>query len=155
MRLVLWKKSFMKNKKCIKCGQCCKSELGPFVFPDEVERISNNLNITPGELLSKYCVKHLIFTTDKNKFEIFSIKTDNNGCVFLKDNLCKIYGFRPFQCSHAPLNFMGNYKYWTHMTCIKEEDFKSINTREIDKKMFGQIIDIGYKKYTNSKERRK
>lgn len=139
----------MVQKKCIKCGQCCKGEIGPFIFPSDITPISAGLGIAPFEFLKIYCKKHIL-STKLGKLEIYTIINNDNGCVFLDNNICKIYKFRPFQCANSPFSFLSNYKYWEHMKCINENDFDSVNNKLNNINMFKQIIDIGYKSFERS-----
>lgn len=139
----------MIHKECIKCGQCCKGEIGPFVFPSDIISITEELKITPSKFLKIYCKKHIL-STKLGKLEIYTIKSNNNGCLFLDNNLCKIYKHRPFQCINSPFNFLGDYKHWKHMKCIAENDFDYIDTKLTDINMFKQIINIGYKPFERS-----
>ncbi len=139
----------MIRKECIKCGQCCKGEIGPFIFPSDIIPISVELKTTPLEFLKTYCEKHIL-STKFGELEIYTIIKNNDGCVFLDNNLCKIYKYRPYQCANSPFNFLGYYKYWKHMKCTTKHDFDSINTKLNDMNMFKQIIDIGYKSFERS-----
>lgn len=139
------------KKICKKCGCCCKGEIGPFVFPSDVTRICNFLDIEPFLFLSEYCTKHVIKSNTQDLY-IYSINCNSNGCIFLKNQLCQIYSHRPFQCSHAPFYFLGDYSIWEHMPCVNEKDFKNINTIENDEKMFEQIIKIGYDKFLERRD---
>ena len=139
----------MLQKICYKCGQCCKGEIGPFIFPSDVYSISSRLKISHSYFLKTFCSKHKL-TTKFGDLEIYTIKCDKNGCAFLEDNLCKIFEFRPYQCVHSPFEFLGDYKYWRHMECITENDFDSVETKANDFEMFKQIIEIGYKQLERS-----
>lgn len=137
----------MNVKKCLKCGKCCYSNAGPFIFPQDVERISNYLYITPCKFLLDYCISNNLHIEGKD-LKIYSTKIQNGKCIFLDDNnLCKIFKCRPYQCINAPYNFLANYSFWKHMKCISPEDFKDIDSSENDKKIFSEILDDGYKKY--------
>lgn len=136
-------------KDCLKCGQCCKGEIGPFIFPSDVDLIAKNIGVSSFVFLEKYCERH-VFNTNFGKLAIYTAKCDSNGCVFLRNNLCKIYEVRPYQCVNSPFNFLGDYKFWEHMKCIERNDFKTVNTLSNDTAMFKQIIDIGYHSFERS-----
>ena len=42
--------------KCRKCGTCCKTKIGPFVFPDDVPEVCDFLKIKPNIFLKEYCM---------------------------------------------------------------------------------------------------
>lgn len=130
----------MSNIKCNKCGMCCKSKMGPFAFPWDVSKIALHLKIEPSEFIEKYCIKNT-YNVDEISVIIYSIKSNENGCVFLDNNLCVIYQFRPYQCIHAPFEFLGQYDFWRHMPCITADDFNNIDTSKNDKEVFRQLIE--------------
>ena len=43
------------EKKCNKCGLCCQGSMGPFIFPSDLESISNFLGIEKQQFLKSYC----------------------------------------------------------------------------------------------------
>ncbi len=130
---------------CNKCGQCCKGSMGPFVFPSDVIRISNKLNIAPQNFLDKYCNKNCISILKKD-VEIYSVKLNNSSCMFLNnENLCSIYDIRPYQCVEAPYNFLSRYGLWNHMRCLDYEYLSHCNSDESDSIIFTEIINNGYK----------
>lgn len=136
-------------KACFKCGQCCKGQIGPFIFPCDIAPISTRLKISPFEFLKLYCKKHIL-TTKFGELEIYTVMCNKNGCIFLENNLCKIYEFRPYQCVNSPFQFLGDYRYWKHMKCLTKNDFDSVETKSNDIAMFKQIIDVGYKPFERS-----
>lgn len=136
----------MSKIKCNKCGTCCKNKLGPIVFPNDIPAICNFLNIKSYVFLKEYCIKKT-FASEQKSIDVYTIKSNNYGCIFLDNRLCKIFHVRPFQCVHAPLSFLGYYEYWKHMPCISPNDFKNIDTSISDKAIFKQLLEIGYQKY--------
>lgn len=133
--------------KCNKCGQCCKGDCGPFVFPSDMPSIANYLHVNCYTFLSNYCDLHTLQVLDK-QINIYSIKLCEGKCVFLGDNcLCKIYSVRPYQCIHAPFGLFSDYKFWSHMPCISETDFRENDSIENDIKMLQQLIDVGYSSF--------
>lgn len=122
------------NKKCNKCGKCCFGVIGPVIFPDDLEFISTFLNISPLAFISEYCKRDSIHLQNQN-VEIYYLKIKEGHCVFLNNfNLCQIYNYRPYQCRNAPFGFLAKYELWSHMECIKKEDFYDIDSHEKDKK---------------------
>lgn len=130
-------------QKCHKCGACCKGSFGPFVFPSDLQSISVSLAIEKSRFLSLYCIPCNI--PNSEGLVIYSLKMIGGRCVFLSEmNLCEIYEYRPYQCKNAPFNFLAEYKFWKHMNCIKGEDFVGLDSSEWDKKIFEELITVGY-----------
>lgn len=130
-------------RKCNKCGLCCQGSMGPFVFPSDLQSISTSLGIEKNLFLSKYCELNNI--PNDLGIIIYSLKMCDGKCIFLnKSNLCEIYEYRPYQCKNAPFKFLAKYHFWKHMQCIEEKDFDEINSSELDKKIFEELITIGY-----------
>lgn len=134
------------GKKCNKCGKCCKGKiLGPIVFPKDIERICQYIDVAPEIFLDEYC-ESKILDTDHGEVLIYFLKVVNDACIFLNDqNLCKIFEYRPYQCVDAPFKFLGYYEFWKHMVCVDEKDFVGVDTSENDAKMLMQLLGEGYK----------
>ncbi len=131
------------NRNCNKCGLCCQGSMGPFVFPSDLQRISTSLGIEKKLFLAEYCVHCDIPNT--SMLTIFSLKMRDGRCIFLnKSNLCEIYEDRPYQCKNAPFKFLADYRFWKHMPCVEEKDFNNINSSELDKQIFKELLTIGY-----------
>lgn len=88
-------KQLIPQETCLKCEVCCRfsdknSVWAPVLSGDEARNLAN-------KDLSK--VKIL----DNNQFELIAT---NGGyicpCLSVKDNRCKIYEFRPFECQLYP-----------------------------------------------------
>lgn len=104
--------------KCKKCGKCCISSNfhGVVIYPSDVERISNGLNISPSEFLNKYCIKEYL----ENNTKIYFLNNKTERCMFLTDNnLCLIHDFKPIQCKKAPLHYFSKKSIWINMPCLK------------------------------------
>ena len=133
------------KKKCKKCGKCCTTTMGPFVFPDDILSICDFLKLKPKVFVIDYCIINTIVINEK-RINIISIRCNENGCIFLNNNLCEIYPVRPFQCKNAPYKFLGYYEFWEHMPCVSEKDFKNIDTSKTDKEIFKKAL-LNYEKY--------
>ncbi len=133
----------MPSKMCNKCGKCCKGSMGTFVFPSDVLKISNMLNVDKKYFLNKFCVKNTLDIYGK-KVDIFSIKTDGGVCMFLKNNLCDIYQYRPYQCIYAPYDFLSQSGFWEHMPCLDRALLKNSDSTYNDSIMFRELLDRGY-----------
>ena len=82
--------------KCTQCGQCCTGGPG-YVWVDEedIQILSQKLNITREEFLKQYC------RNVGRRISLLEKKT-NYDCIFLKDNKCSLYEARPKQCRKFP-----------------------------------------------------
>ena len=119
--------------------------MGPFIFPSDVKRISNFLCLSPLDFILQKCVENKIMINDK-KIKVFTLKIKNGNCCFLNNNnLCEIFECRPYQCINAPYNFMAKYSYWSHMPCVTEDDFITLDSSKNDKIIFSELLDDGYK----------
>lgn len=98
--------SLFKQKKCLKCGNCCKN-YPCNILPNDLAKISNFLNISIDELIEKYLIiDYYCYYNSLGYFFVPKRKTDESNihianyswafkfteCIFLtKDNLCEIY----------------------------------------------------------------
>lgn len=97
---------------CNICGNCCKNRQDILLSSYDVYRMSKYLNITPFELIDKYCDRYI---GGDSKLPLASIrfkKIDNLGkpytvCPFLKhkDGLlkCTVHDAKPVVCAVFPL----------------------------------------------------
>lgn len=131
------------NRKCNKCGLCCRGSMGPFIFPSDLQKLSERFGIAKEQFLAQYC--ELCNIPNDSGLVIYCLKTRNGKCVFLNEsNLCEIYECRPYQCKNAPFRFLSKYPFWSHMTCVEEKDFIGLDSSELDEKIFGELVTIGY-----------
>jgi Fe-S-cluster containining protein len=75
---------------CMKCANCCKKQ-SPVIRESELWNISDYFNMDPESFKETY----LTFDGDQMIMK-------QNPCPFLKEDLCTIYEFRPFDCSSYP-----------------------------------------------------
>lgn len=75
---------------CTTCGNCCK-KLKPCIVDQDIERLSNSLNITAEQVIDQY--------TETDDGELYF---KNLLCTFLKDNKCIIYNDRLEDCRSFP-----------------------------------------------------
>ena len=130
--------------QCKQCGKCCRTVEGPIVLPSDVKRIAKKMEMSQGEFLHKFCKKEYIFL-DEKRIELYFLKIIHKQCIFLtEDNLCSIYHYRPHQCIYAPYNFMANYDLWKHMPCVQKTDFDNCDSKELDKRIFSELLTVGY-----------
>jgi uncharacterized protein len=94
--------------KCTECGKCCRGVTGyVWLSPNEILAISSYLGIGIEEFMWKY------IRIVGNRYSLIEKKLDDEHlCIFLKDNQCSIYPFRPKQCRTFP--------WWP--TLLKNED---------------------------------
>jgi uncharacterized protein len=78
---------------CTTCANCCRvSEVG--ITDRDVEKLAKFIGVTKEEFLRD-------FTQSDEEGDLILKKTEA-GCVFLKDNLCTVYGARPQNCANFP-----------------------------------------------------
>jgi len=101
------------STKCATCeGNCCIGESGYiWITVDEIEKLSNYLNISVDKLFKDYLVKYGYRFSIKEK----KLSENNYACIFFDTNIkrCTIYDVRPNQCKTFP--------FWEHFkTNIQE-----------------------------------
>jgi Fe-S-cluster containining protein len=78
---------------CTQCANCCRvTETG--INQRDVERLSKFVGVSEQEFLRDY--------TGRAEDGELILKRDENGCVFLKGNLCSVYEARPQNCVNFP-----------------------------------------------------
>ena len=83
--------------KCTGCGQCCTGAPGyVWVTEKEMQEIANLLQITLVQFKRTYVRQR------DNRYALIEKKSENNSCIFLKNNKCQIYPARPSQCRTFP-----------------------------------------------------
>jgi Fe-S-cluster containining protein len=96
----------MTEFKCLKCGKCCFGDGLAFLYPEDVINMANGLSISLQETVDLYCDYVLIeVEEDNNNFSFIPylvLKKENNHCIFLKNDVCQIHQFKPFQCKNTP-----------------------------------------------------
>ncbi len=121
--------------ECSKCGLCCgdtKEKTRHILMLDsEAKEIAQ----ATGRTIAEFSVE----VADKQPY-IFEIKKSQEGkCVFLKDNACVIYGFRPLICRFYPFELKFNhdqdrYEFTATLECpainhgrdFSEADFRKL-----------------------------
>jgi uncharacterized protein len=106
---------------CTQCGNCCTGGPGyVWVSEQEIQRLAAFLELTPEQVLSRYCRKF----GDRWSFKERRTPAGNYDCVFLKEidaparpvgrelpqgapvpqkrRICSIYSMRPLQCRTWP-----------------------------------------------------
>jgi Fe-S-cluster containining protein len=78
---------------CTQCANCCRvSETA--IGERDIEKLVKFVGVTRDEFLRDYSMRSVDGA--------LILKRDENGCVFLKDNLCSVYEARPHNCSNFP-----------------------------------------------------
>jgi Fe-S-cluster containining protein len=90
--------------ECIKCGICCgdtKEKIRHVLLLDlEVKEVSEKTSLE---------VTDFSFKIEEKKPYSFEMKKNENGkCLFLRDNSCTIYDFRPLICRFYPFELKFN-----------------------------------------------
>lgn len=107
--------------KCVLCGNCC-SDKETFVNVTYIDilRLIRGLNLSLSEVLEllgfyifadnltddeleRMVISPII--TERGKAFVGLLKHADGSCIFLKDNLCKIYNLRPTFCRTFPFSF--------------------------------------------------
>ncbi len=89
--------------KCKKCAQCCKAQYGDntvIVFPSEINKISEKTGLSRDDFVMPTPSEDRDSGGNIHTFEWVLKK--NCDCIFLKNDLCKIYDCRPYICSTYP-----------------------------------------------------
>jgi uncharacterized protein len=78
---------------CTQCANCCRvSETA--ISERDIEKLVKFVGVTRDEFLRDYSMR--------SGDGVLILKRDENGCVFLKSNLCSVYEGRPQNCSNFP-----------------------------------------------------
>ncbi|MEE8432851.1 MAG: YkgJ family cysteine cluster protein [Candidatus Desulfatibia sp.] len=87
----------------IACYNLCCRNLNLFLYPYDVVRLKNRLNLTSDQLLDRYVA---IVLRDSNFFpEVLLAMSDTSErtCPFLSDDGCRVYPDRPDTCRTFPV----------------------------------------------------
>ena len=88
--------------KCRGCGRCCVStrpDMGVYLYPGDIARISGALGLAKESFADRYC----FFRPAAETIPRLQVKKRADGaCVFLKENRCEIYRVRPVLCRIGP-----------------------------------------------------
>ncbi|MFQ6087705.1 MAG: YkgJ family cysteine cluster protein [Candidatus Methanofastidiosia archaeon] len=75
--------------ECIECGECCRERWVPLTLRD-IKRLSGKRDISE-------------FTMIFGKMLVLERRIWDNGCVFLKGNLCSVHKIKPIICRLYPI----------------------------------------------------
>lgn len=131
---------------CSKCGKCCKDTFFHrgmvIIYPCEAGKIAEQLGCTKEAFLERYCHKEYLRVARK-KYIIYVLKKNKRQCIFLEDNLCKIYSFKPVQCDRAPYGYFAQEKMWKHLPCITMDELEKADSTEEDLALIEDLMN-GY-----------
>jgi Fe-S-cluster containining protein len=80
---------------CTQCANCCRYSIVS-LRAAEVARIAAYLNMDEAAVVQHFTAP------DPESPQARTLRSDRNGCVFLKDNRCSIYPARPEACRNFP-----------------------------------------------------
>lgn len=87
--------------ECTGCGVCCKLAGGfVYVSDERIQALADYLNLSLTEFTDTYLDIH------QNKYVL---KSAGPACIFLENDVCKVYDVRPEQCRTFPF-WPGNLK---------------------------------------------
>lgn len=129
---------------CNSCGQCCRNRNDILLKPIDIYKMSKELNISPIQLINKYCE---VYIGETSKLPVVSVKFRDNLfdkttiCPFLKKvnektYHCRIHNSKPGVCKIYPLGRInsGNDNETMYfkqpITCVKKEDQKEYTFEE-------------------------
>ena len=87
----------------LECFNKCCCDVDQFLYPYDIVRLKNSLNITSGEFLDKYA---FIYSGDTTGLPVVSFLTkpsNEYACPLLTDKGCGVYADRPASCRMFPL----------------------------------------------------
>jgi uncharacterized protein len=95
---------------CIRCGTCCKeNEPGSnivMIGPEEVRKIMEGTGLSFQEIVRPY--PDMINHSGSEYTFGWMIRHSGDHCMFLEDDHCKIYKFRPWICRTYPFMLTEN-----------------------------------------------
>lgn len=93
--------------ECRQCGNCCRSESMIPLTLDDIYRIADFLDMAPDDFFDTYCRELQIGGSSTP----MAYLARDQGCPFLKDNLCSIHFVKPLLCKYMPSTIFGNHQY--------------------------------------------
>jgi Fe-S-cluster containining protein len=90
---------------CIRCGDCCRAQSGDncvIVFPDEILTIVHAHDLTWSRICKPSVPQFIAENGIMHAFEWELNRHDNGDCIFIENNICRIYAQRPWICRTYP-----------------------------------------------------
>lgn len=128
---------------CSKCGLCCgdtsKKTRHVLLLKSDVEKIAEHTKQPIDQFAHKTCGSApYFFEMHKNPI--------NGKCIFLKDNHCKIYQYRPLICRFYPIelttNETGKPVFKATLECPGICISKSGVGKMLDEKYFEVLLEL-------------
>lgn len=90
--------------ECQGCKYCCSAEPGyVFLSEEDIQKMAKGLDMDRQAFIDTYCR-----IVDMGAFKMISLlEKENYDCIFLCNKGCKVYEYRPRQCS--------TYPFWAHV----------------------------------------
>ena len=88
--------------RCLQCGSCCRNREDILLNPYDLHRISKELNLSPAEVLGRYCITYI---GESSHFPCVLLrpKGDRKICPLLKKGRCSVHRNKPTVCALYPL----------------------------------------------------
>lgn len=129
-------KNWSPDFKCKKCGACCREfsqERGVIIWPQDSQRIADQMNMSVQHFLNTYCYAKEL-QLQKGKVIIHLLKDTEGHCILLNDGkTCSIHGFKPDQCANTPFDYFWDENIAPNYECIGISVIPAINTSGKDK----------------------
>ena len=90
--------------QCDRCTACCKWPGDVRVEDHEISQIADFLGMQEDDFIQKFTRLRM------NRNGLSLIERDNDECIMLENNRCKIQDVKPFQCKGFPNRW--NFKDW-------------------------------------------
>ena len=131
----------MEDFICKKCGMCCKNNGIVIIYPEDVIKISEYLEIQTVYFLKKYC-NQCFLKNAKSQLEIYYMHVGDK-CAFLdENNLCKINCVKPIQCQYGPSQYFLSIN--SQENCVQYKEKNLIAKAEIDDSFIVKKLLKGY-----------
>lgn len=131
--------------ECYRCGMCCKNLLqnSIMIFPSDAKRISEAIRVTKEQFLTQYCeFKEVTYST--GCLNVYYLKINKTRqCMFLENDLCSIYKYRPVQCKRTPYDFFSYKSLWEYMPCVNKEKYLEGKSYSKDMELIHELF-TGY-----------
>ena len=126
---------------CTECGDCCKnfnSTNRVLLFPSDIERIADKLELSKEVFLDTFC--YVENTKIENQLlDFYYLKDDAGSCSFLVENKCSIHKYKPAQCKHGPYDmFWDGKERWECMEGVAVD--KNHTSIELDTKFISEYL---------------
>lgn len=87
---------------CDQCGKCCIHRTDIMLSPNDIFKMTKELQITPSDFFMMYC-RMEIGTDSRMPIVLLRPVGRDNRCPLLKDNRCSVHKVKPAVCGMFPL----------------------------------------------------